>query len=99
MERVGAVVRMKQMERDWVKDGKPLAVPYSRAVLDMLPTTPFLDTSLPANREKKQPVHEPINELPVHPSTKHSCPSPSLVNSRVPTLPKPSHRTSRAAMS
>jgi len=71
MERVGAVVRMKQMERDWVKDGKPLAVPYSRAVLDMLPTTPFLDTSLPANREKKQPVHEPINELPVHPSTTH----------------------------
>ena len=37
----------------------------------MLPTTPFIDTSTPANRDKKQPAHEPINELPVHPATTH----------------------------
>ncbi|KAF2416910.1 hypothetical protein EJ08DRAFT_654648 [Tothia fuscella] len=43
MERVGAVVRMKQMERDWLRQGKPLAVPYSRAVLSMLPITPLVD--------------------------------------------------------
>ncbi|KIW04715.1 uncharacterized protein PV09_04448 [Verruconis gallopava] len=77
MERVGAVVRMKQMERDWVKKGKPLAVPYSRAVLDMLPQTPFIDPTDPKNispstgKPRPQPPHEPLNEIPVHPATTH----------------------------
>jgi hypothetical protein len=43
----------------------------------MLPTTPFLDPTLPRNTDKRtgkplsQPAHEPLNELPVHPSTTH----------------------------
>ncbi|KAF2398207.1 hypothetical protein EJ06DRAFT_532573 [Trichodelitschia bisporula] len=61
MERVGAVVRLKAMERQWVQQHKPLAAPYSRAVLSMLPTTPY-DPGHPVH-------HESINDLPVHPAT------------------------------
>ncbi|KAL5118700.1 hypothetical protein ACEQ8H_003377 [Pleosporales sp. CAS-2024a] len=69
-ERVGAVVRLKQMEKEWIAQGKHLAMPYSKAVLAMLPTTPFIDTSIPANRNKRPIPHEPINDLPVHPATR-----------------------------
>ena len=56
--------------------GKPLAVPYSRAVLDMLPQTRFIDPTSPENLDRSgkplpQTPHEPINELPVHPWTTH----------------------------
>ncbi|KAF1816721.1 hypothetical protein P152DRAFT_454949 [Eremomyces bilateralis CBS 781.70] len=61
MERVGAVVRMKQIEKDWQKDGKSLAKPYAQAVLNMLPTTPYIPND-------PQP-HEDINDLPVHSHT------------------------------
>ncbi|KAF2104122.1 hypothetical protein NA57DRAFT_70334 [Rhizodiscina lignyota] len=64
IERVAAVVRMKEIEKRWVAEGKPLATPYSRAVLSMLPTTPFSPGRPPI-------VHEPINDLRVHPDTKH----------------------------
>ena len=45
--------------------GKPLAKPYSDAILSMLPTTPF-------QPETANPItpHEPINDLPVHPHTR-----------------------------
>lgn len=69
-ERVGAVVRLKQMEKEWVAQGKTLAVPYSKAVLGMLPTTPHIDTSLPRNKGKRPLPHEPINDLIVHPATR-----------------------------
>lgn len=36
----------------------------------MLPTTPHVDTSLPRNSGKRPIVHEPINDLPVHPATR-----------------------------
>lgn len=36
----------------------------------MLPTTPYVDTSLPKNAGKRPIVHEPINDLPVHPATR-----------------------------
>ncbi|KAL6711514.1 hypothetical protein ACN47E_004448 [Coniothyrium glycines] len=69
-ERVGAVVRLKQMEKEWVAQGKTLAMPYSKAVLSMLPTTPHVDTTKPKNKGKRPFVHEPINDLIVHPATR-----------------------------
>ncbi|KAH7558945.1 hypothetical protein BM1_05082 [Bipolaris maydis] len=69
-ERVGAVVRLKQMEKEWVAQGKKLALPYSKAVLSMLPTTPYIDPSLPQNKGKRPVTHEPINDLIVHPATR-----------------------------
>ncbi|KAI4650937.1 hypothetical protein J4E93_003294 [Alternaria ventricosa] len=69
-ERVGAVVRLKQMEKEWIAQGKTLALPYSKAVLSMLPTTPHIDTSLPGNKNKRPITHEPINDLAVHPATR-----------------------------
>ncbi|KAF3041219.1 hypothetical protein E8E11_007972 [Didymella keratinophila] len=69
-ERVGAVVRLKQMEKEWIAQGKTLAMPYSKAMLEMLPTTPYIDTSNPANRGRRPIVHEPINDLIVHPATR-----------------------------
>ncbi|QDS69182.1 hypothetical protein FKW77_000013 [Venturia effusa] len=72
MERVAAVIRMKQMERDWVQQKKPLAAVYSRTVLGMLPRT----EEWPKQRfdqftKKPIPItwHEPVNDLPVHPTT------------------------------
>ncbi|KAF2732623.1 hypothetical protein EJ04DRAFT_496681 [Polyplosphaeria fusca] len=69
-ERVGAVVRLKQMEKEWIAQGKTLALPYSKAVLDMIPTTPYIDPSRPENKGKRPIIHEPINDLPVHPATR-----------------------------
>lgn len=36
----------------------------------MLPTTPYIDTTLPKNKGKRPITHEPINDLPVHPATR-----------------------------
>jgi hypothetical protein len=36
----------------------------------MLPTTPFIDTTQPANKGKRPITHEPINDLIVHPATR-----------------------------
>jgi hypothetical protein len=36
----------------------------------MLPTTPFIDPSKPANKGKRPITHEPINDLIVHPATR-----------------------------
>ncbi|KAL5403345.1 hypothetical protein PMIN04_012850 [Paraphaeosphaeria minitans] len=69
-ERVGAVVRLKQVEKQWIAQGKTLAMPYSKAVLELVPTTPYIDTSLPKNAGKRPVVHEPINDLIVHPATR-----------------------------
>ncbi|KAJ4375913.1 hypothetical protein N0V83_001191 [Neocucurbitaria cava] len=66
-ERVGAVVRLKQMEKEWIAQGKTLALPYSKAVLSMLPTTPYVDSSV---KGKRPITHEPINDLIVHPATR-----------------------------
>ncbi|KAI9832134.1 MAG: hypothetical protein M1819_004485 [Sarea resinae] len=61
MNRVGAVVRLKTIEKDWEKKGKKFPKPYARAVLSMLPQTPFNPDS-PMS-------HESINDLPAHPAT------------------------------
>ncbi|KAI5867713.1 eukaryotic mitochondrial regulator protein-domain-containing protein [Durotheca rogersii] len=62
IRRVGAIVRLKEVERDWIAKGKKLARPYAKAVLSMLPTHSFRQT------QQNQPF-EPINELHVHPYT------------------------------
>lgn len=59
VRRVAAVVRLKEVEKQWVKDGNKLATPYAKAVMDMLPQTRFFEG------EKNAP-HEPINDIPVH---------------------------------
>ncbi|RDW66803.1 hypothetical protein BP5796_09552 [Coleophoma crateriformis] len=63
MRRVGAVVRLKEMEKAWLSSGTPLARPYAQAVMSMLPQTQW-NTRLDARRP-----HEPINSLPVHEAT------------------------------
>ncbi|WEW55922.1 hypothetical protein PRK78_001357 [Emydomyces testavorans] len=60
MRRVTAVVRLVALEKKMIKEKKPLALPYARAVLQMLPTTPL------AKPPETPIAHEPINDLPVH---------------------------------
>ncbi|ROV94879.1 hypothetical protein VSDG_07129 [Cytospora chrysosperma] len=57
--RVAAVVRMKEVEKDWQKNGLKLAKPYSRAVLEMVPTHSYPE-------DKPKQALEPINEIHVH---------------------------------
>lgn len=61
MRRVGAVVRLVELEKRMREEKKPLALPYARAIHDMVPTTPF--------QYGKVVPHESINDLPVHPLT------------------------------
>ncbi|KAI9696374.1 MAG: hypothetical protein M1836_005652 [Candelina mexicana] len=61
MNRVGAVVRLKTIEKEWAEKGKPLARPYARATLAMLPQTIY--------NPRYKSRHEPINDLPTHAAT------------------------------
>ncbi|KAJ5665553.1 uncharacterized protein N7477_008001 [Penicillium maclennaniae] len=63
MKRIAAVVRLVELEKRQRAQGKPLALPYARAVHEMVPTTPL------AQDGERQQFHEPINDLPAHPST------------------------------
>ncbi|KAJ5586047.1 hypothetical protein N7450_005834 [Penicillium hetheringtonii] len=63
MNRIAAVVRLVELERRQREKGNPLALPYARAVHEMIPTTPL------AQAGERQIYHEPINDLPVHPAT------------------------------
>lgn len=47
------------------QQGKKLATPYSKAVMAMLPQTPYRP------QLATPPVHEGINDIPVHPATRH----------------------------
>ncbi|KAL2156891.1 hypothetical protein VTH06DRAFT_2764 [Thermothelomyces fergusii] len=60
MRRVAAVVRMKEIEKRWERENKPLALPYARAVMGMLPT---------ANLVEGEKPFEPINDIHVHSHT------------------------------
>ncbi|KAK6956449.1 hypothetical protein Daesc_001727 [Daldinia eschscholtzii] len=62
IRRVAAIVRLKEVEKDWIAEGKKLAKPYARAVLGMLPTHTFRE-------DRRNEPFEPINELHVHPYT------------------------------
>ncbi|KAI0548468.1 eukaryotic mitochondrial regulator protein-domain-containing protein [Xylaria curta] len=62
IRRVAAVVRLKEVEKDWIAKNKPLAKPYAKAVLSMLPTFRI-------NPNQSSAPFEAINELHVHPYT------------------------------
>ncbi|ETI23465.1 hypothetical protein G647_05267 [Cladophialophora carrionii CBS 160.54] len=64
MRRVAAVVRLTEVERRMKAEGKPLAIPYARAVHGMVPLT----TLNPHTRLPSEP-HESINDLEQHPLT------------------------------
>jgi hypothetical protein len=53
-----------------LRQGKKLALPYAKAVLNMVPQTPYIDPSLPQNKGKRPIPHESINDLIVHPATR-----------------------------
>ncbi|KAI9929940.1 hypothetical protein MW887_011750 [Aspergillus wentii] len=61
MRRVAAVVRLVELESRWKQQGKPMALPYARAIHEMVPTTPLQEGS-----EARRRPHESINDLPVH---------------------------------
>lgn len=63
IRRVAAVVRLKELEKQYKTEGKPLALPYAKAILGMLPKT-FLTEG------QKAPPHEAINEVLVDGRTK-----------------------------
>ncbi|PKY06266.1 hypothetical protein P168DRAFT_288213 [Aspergillus campestris IBT 28561] len=58
MRRVAAVVRLVELEKRMKSQNKQLALPYARAVHEMVPTTPL-------HKENRR-AHESINDLPVH---------------------------------
>ncbi|PYI05301.1 hypothetical protein BO78DRAFT_398272 [Aspergillus sclerotiicarbonarius CBS 121057] len=58
MRRVAAVVRLVELEKRMKEQGKLLALPYARAIHEMVPTTPL--------RHYDPSTHEEINDLPVH---------------------------------
>ncbi|KAI0403557.1 eukaryotic mitochondrial regulator protein-domain-containing protein [Xylaria palmicola] len=62
IRRVAAVVRLKEVEKDWIAKGKQLAKPYAKAVLAMLPTFHL-------EHDNARRPFESINELHVHPQT------------------------------
>ncbi|KAH8701798.1 eukaryotic mitochondrial regulator protein-domain-containing protein [Talaromyces proteolyticus] len=59
MRRIAAAVRLVELEKRMTKEGKFMAIPYARAIHEMVPVTPLAE-------EGGQPAHEHINELPVH---------------------------------
>ncbi|KAF5978705.1 hypothetical protein FCOIX_5701 [Fusarium coicis] len=59
VRRVAAVVRLKEVEKQWLSEGKQLATPYAKAVMKMLPKTHY-------NEGEENIPHEPINEIHVH---------------------------------
>ncbi|KAJ5134129.1 hypothetical protein N7526_005494 [Penicillium atrosanguineum] len=63
MKRIAAVVRLVELEKRQRAQGKPIALPYARSVHEMVPTTPL------AQDGERQQFHEPINDLPAHPTT------------------------------
>ncbi|KAJ5406217.1 hypothetical protein N7465_007501 [Penicillium sp. CMV-2018d] len=63
MKRIAAVVRLVELEKRQRAQGKPLALPYARAIHEMVPITPL------AEQGERQQYHEPINDLPAHPLT------------------------------
>ncbi|KAI0886073.1 eukaryotic mitochondrial regulator protein-domain-containing protein [Annulohypoxylon maeteangense] len=62
IRRVAAIVRLKEVEKDWLAKGQILAKPYAKAILAMLPTHTF-------KADQRNEPFEPINELHVHPYT------------------------------
>lgn len=64
VRRIGAVIRLKEVEKDWIANKKPLARPYAKAFMSMLPQTSY-------ENQDAQIHHEPFNEVTIHPYTRH----------------------------
>ncbi|KKK18977.1 hypothetical protein P175DRAFT_0480460 [Aspergillus ochraceoroseus IBT 24754] len=62
MRRVAAVVRLVELEKRMKEQGKSLALPYARAVHEMVPSTPLYEDP----RDQRSNPHESINDLPAH---------------------------------
>ncbi|KAI1080477.1 eukaryotic mitochondrial regulator protein-domain-containing protein [Whalleya microplaca] len=60
IRRVGAIIRLKEVEKDWIAKGKRLAKPYAKAIMSMLPTR-----SIQPGLQNKP--FEDINQLHAHP--------------------------------
>ncbi|KAL7621218.1 hypothetical protein AAE478_008535 [Parahypoxylon ruwenzoriense] len=60
IRRVAAIVRLKEVEKDWVAKGIKLAKPYTRAILSMVPTRGF-------KQNLQNDPFESINDLHIHP--------------------------------
>ncbi|KAK3331154.1 eukaryotic mitochondrial regulator protein-domain-containing protein [Apodospora peruviana] len=56
MRRVAAVLRLKAIEKQWEQEGKQMALPYAKSVLEMVPV----------NHLTPERPHEPINDIHVH---------------------------------
>ncbi|KAK3311520.1 eukaryotic mitochondrial regulator protein-domain-containing protein [Chaetomium strumarium] len=61
VRRVAAVVRMKEIEKKWEREGKPMAIPYAKAMMEMLPRANLTESE----RREGRPF-EPINDIHVH---------------------------------
>ncbi|KAF3928334.1 hypothetical protein AA313_de0210043 [Arthrobotrys entomopaga] len=60
LERVAAVVRLKEIERKWIETNRPLATVLQTRVHAMMPITQW---------KPGQPHHESITDLRIHPAT------------------------------
>ncbi|RMZ88939.1 hypothetical protein DV736_g3830, partial [Chaetothyriales sp. CBS 134916] len=58
MRRVAAIVRLMELEKNMIRQGQQLALPYQKAIHSIVPTTPFNPDNVIPN--------EPINDLPHH---------------------------------
>lgn len=57
MRRVAAVIRLKAIENEWKASFKPMALPYAKAVMSMVPVADLRFSDKP---------FEPINDIHVH---------------------------------
>ncbi|PHH87031.1 hypothetical protein CDD83_9402 [Cordyceps sp. RAO-2017] len=62
VRRVAAVVRLKEVQRKWERDGKKQAIPYARAVMGMLPKVSY-------EEGQADFAFEPVNDIHVHKRT------------------------------
>ncbi|KAL5598346.1 hypothetical protein BROUX41_003595 [Berkeleyomyces rouxiae] len=66
IRRVAAIVRLKEVEKRWLQNGKKLATPYREAIMSMLPQTRYLIPRAGEPQTEPHEPHEPINEIHTH---------------------------------
>ncbi|KAI5802653.1 eukaryotic mitochondrial regulator protein-domain-containing protein [Pyronema domesticum] len=64
LERVGAVVRLKEVEKKWIEEGKPVATYLTKALHTMLKVTPLSDKE---SKQSRQEFHEGLQDMVSHP--------------------------------
>ncbi|KKA28514.1 hypothetical protein TD95_002894 [Thielaviopsis punctulata] len=65
VRRVAAVVRLKEVEKRWLSEGKPIATAYREGIMSMLPQTRYYIPRAGEPPAQHEP-HEPINEIHTH---------------------------------